>query len=260
MTTYDYDSPAGSAGGGMTDQAQQAASTAKDEAQNVAAVAKDEAQNLAGEARQHAGNLVDEARRQVEDQSRSQLDRLVGSLTELADDLERMARGEGAGSGMAQTLVTEVSDRARSISSQVQGREPSEVLDQVRGFARRKPGTFLLGALAAGVVAGRLTRAAKDAGGSSSGSSTSTPSGLGTPGTSSTPGTAGSVTTQPGPVGTEGLASSGPGLASPVQDTGTAGADPLAGTATPDHPVYPEGSETSTTAWGTPANPTGGPA
>lgn len=37
------------------------------------------------------------------------------------------------------------------------------MVDQVRGFARRRPGTFLLGALALGVVAGRLGRGAKDA-------------------------------------------------------------------------------------------------
>ena len=42
-------------------------------------------------------------------------------------------------------------------------RDPGELLDEVRGIARRKPGTFLLGALAAGVVAGRLTRGAVDA-------------------------------------------------------------------------------------------------
>ena len=234
MTTYDYDSPAGASGGGMTDQAQQAAATAKDEGRHVAGVAKDEAQNVAAEAAQQASNLMGEARKQIEDQSRGQLDRLVGTLQDLADDLERMARGDGAGAGMAQTLVTEVSDRARSISSQVQGREPAEVLDQVRDFARRRPGTFLLGALAAGVVAGRLTRAAKDG---TSGDS----------GTTSAAGTTG--------VGTEGLPSSGAGLTSPVQATGTAAADPLAGTDAPSNPVYPEGAESSSAAWG---NPTGG--
>ena len=35
-------------------------------------------------------------------------------------------------------------------------------LDEVRSFARRRPGTFLLAAAAAGLVAGRLTRGAVD--------------------------------------------------------------------------------------------------
>lgn len=228
MTTYDTTSSTDTRPGGMTDQAQQAASTAKDEAQNVAGVAKEQAQSVAAEAQQQAADLLGEARRQVEDQSRSQLDRLVGSLQQLADDLERMARGDGAEAGMARTLVTEVSDRARSISAQVQGREPAEVLDQVRDFARRKPGTFLLGALAAGVVAGRLARGAKeaksDSGGSSSGSVTTTPT---------TPVPSAAVST----------------------GTGTAAADPLGGTGTPTGgSVYPEGSDANSAAWG---NPTG---
>lgn len=42
-------------------------------------------------------------------------------------------------------------------------REPSELLDELRRFARRRPGAFLLGAFAAGAVAGRVARGAKDA-------------------------------------------------------------------------------------------------
>jgi hypothetical protein len=38
------------------------------------------------------------------------------------------------------------------------GREPGQLLDEARNFARRRPGVFLVGALAAGVVAGRMTR------------------------------------------------------------------------------------------------------
>jgi hypothetical protein len=37
-------------------------------------------------------------------------------------------------------------------------REPGDLLDEVRRFARRRPGAFVLGALVAGVVAGRMTR------------------------------------------------------------------------------------------------------
>ena len=39
----------------------------------------------------------------------------------------------------------------------MQAREPGYLVDQVRAYARRRPGMFLLGAAVAGVVAGRLT-------------------------------------------------------------------------------------------------------
>jgi hypothetical protein len=45
-----------------------------------------------------------------------------------------------------------------TFSSKLQNREPAQLLDEVRSFARRKPGTFLIGAALLGVAAGRLTR------------------------------------------------------------------------------------------------------
>jgi hypothetical protein len=157
------------------ERAQEAASTAADEGKHVAGVAKEEAQNVAGEAVAQARNLVEEAKTQVVDQlgeqSRTQRDRLVGTLQTLSDQLEQMASSESTPSGLATDLVREVADRARGLSSTLDGREPQDLLEDVRRFARRRPGTFLLGALAAGVVAGRMARAAKQ-GTSDSGSTT----------------------------------------------------------------------------------------
>ena len=64
--------------------------------------------------------------------------------------------------------MQQVAEQARGLASQLDDREPSELLEDVRRFARRRPGTFLLGALAAGIVVGRLTRGAKAAQDSSS--------------------------------------------------------------------------------------------
>lgn len=151
------------AAGTAADQAKQTAGTAADEGRHVAGVAKDEAQNVLQESKQQAQNLLDEARSQLDEQSRTQRDRLVGTLRTFGDDVEKMAGGEQVGGGMAQDLARQVAERARDLSARIDGREPAELLDEVRSFARRRPGTFLLGAVAAGVVAGRLTRGAKGA-------------------------------------------------------------------------------------------------
>ncbi|WP_435769742.1 hypothetical protein [Nocardioides sp. SYSU DS0651] len=246
MTTYDYrpDPPTGHED--PKAQAQRAAGVARDEGKHVGEVARDEAQNVAAEAQQQAKNLVDDARSQIQEQSKSQLESLVSMLQGFGDDLEKMARGEGPGSGIAKDVVTQVSDRAKTFSSQIQGREPGELLDQARDFARRRPGTFLLGALAAGVVAGRLTRGAKEAHDSSSGTGATGTGATGQPGgyTSAQVGT---------PPTTSTLPSAGPGLTGPTQAGGTAAADPLAGTSTPPaDPVYPEGSTPRTTPGSTP--------
>ena len=185
---------------------------------------------MAADAKEQARNLVDEARTQVQQQSKSQLESLVSTLQTFADDLERMARGEGSHAGLAQDIVTQVSEKAKSFSSQLRGQEPAQVLDQARDLARRRPGTFLLGALAAGVVAGRVARGAKDA--QSSIASTSTPR---RPPRASSRARAGPPA---------------PGYAVPPAAPrrtagGTAAADPLAGTETPaEPPVYPAGGST----------------
>lgn len=240
MTTYDYGAnaptqPGGSSdSGGAQQHAKHAAQTAADEGAHLADVAKSEAQSVATDAKEQARNLMDDARSQVEEQSRGQLDNLVSTLQAFADDLERMARGEGADAGLAQDVVRQVSEKAKDFSSQLRGKEPAEVLDQARDFARRRPGTFLLGALAAGVVAGRVTRGAKDAKSSSSASA-------------STPATTEFQAAPPV------APPAGPPPTAPAYSTpppapafgGTATDDPLAGVDTPaEKPVYPAGGTT----------------
>ncbi|GEP40572.1 hypothetical protein NPS01_42350 [Nocardioides psychrotolerans] len=149
------------------ERAHAAASTAADEGQHVAAVAKDEVRAVAAEAASQARGLADDAISQVTDQldeqTRTQRDRLVETLHTLSDDLDQMASSSQA-PGLAADLTREVADRARTIGSHLDGRDPAELLENVRSFARRRPGTFLLGALVLGVVAGRVVRGAKDAG------------------------------------------------------------------------------------------------
>lgn len=143
-----------------------AASTAADEGQHVAGVAQDEvravAAEAAGQARGLASDAINQVSGQLDEQSRTQRDRLVGTLQTLSDELDQMASSTQA-PGLATDLTREVAERARTIGSHLDGREPSELLDDVRSFARRRPGTFLLGALALGVVAGRVVRGTKDA-------------------------------------------------------------------------------------------------
>lgn len=154
------------AAGTATDQAKETAGTAKDQGRQVADVAQGEARKVASEATTQVRGLVQETTTQLEEQGRTQRDRLVEVLQSLGDDLEKMA--SSADSGIAANLAHEVADRSRTLSTRLDGREPRDLLDEVRSFARRKPGVFLAGSLVAGVVAGRLARGAKDAGDSSS--------------------------------------------------------------------------------------------
>jgi hypothetical protein len=169
-TTGGYDAGGYSSGNGSdastTDRAKDTASTAADQGKQVAGTAKDEALNVAGTAAEQARTVVGDAKQQVtaqlNDQATTGRDKLSETLRTLGDDLQKMAQGEGPSQGMATDLAQEVSDRVRAFGSHLENREPGQLLDDARDFARRRPGTFLLGALAAGVVAGRVFRATAD--------------------------------------------------------------------------------------------------
>ena len=146
---------------GTKEQAQQTATTAANEGKHVADVVGDEVQNVAGQAKDQARVLIDDALGQIDEQSRTQRDRLVGTLQSVSNDLDEMA--SSVDSGLATQVARQVAERARGLSIHLDGREPAELLQDVRRFARRRPGLFLLGALGAGVVVGRLARGAKQA-------------------------------------------------------------------------------------------------
>ncbi len=108
-----------------------------------------------------ASCTMQDARTMVDEQSRTGRDRLVETTRTLGSDLEQMA--ENGPDGMAGDIARQVAQKARDLGDLLDGREPSDILDDVRAFARRRPGTFLLGALVAGVAVGRFARGAKDA-------------------------------------------------------------------------------------------------
>ena len=87
--------------------------------------------------------------------------RAASSLSATAEELRRMADGSQT-QGMAADLARQAGDRADRFGQWLADREPGDVLDEVRSFARRRPGVFIAAAAAAGVLAGRLGRSLKD--------------------------------------------------------------------------------------------------
>lgn len=145
------------------DRAQEAAGTAKEQGAEVASTAADEVKHVAGEAKAKATDLLSEVKAQVDEQSKTQLQGLASKLGELGDELDALVRGDGSSEGTVTDVARQLSERTRSLSNHLADREPSELVADVRSFARRRPGAFLVGAAAAGLIAGRLTRGAQKA-------------------------------------------------------------------------------------------------
>jgi hypothetical protein len=72
--------------------------------------------------------------------------------------------------GLARTLAEESASAAEQFANRLEDGGVERLVADARSWARRNPGTFLLGALAAGVVVGRLVRNMPD--GDSDGAST----------------------------------------------------------------------------------------
>ena len=157
-------------GQGRADVAKQEGAHVKDEAtgavRDVAGTAKEQAGNVVGAVRDQASRLSRQTQGQLHDQARSQRDRAVQNLRSVSDDLHSMANkadeAEETGSGLGAKVSRQGAQYAGQLADYLDGREPGELLDDVRSLARRRPGAFLLGAAVAGVLAGRLSRSVID--------------------------------------------------------------------------------------------------
>ncbi|MEU8390941.1 hypothetical protein [Micromonospora sp. NPDC048842] len=159
-------------GGGVRDQARQVGSEAAQAGGAVAQTAKEQGTEVGREAARQARNLYGEARSQLASQTGEQQRRAAGGLRSLADEMRSMAE-QGGQAGPVTELARQAADRVQGVAGWLEQREPGDLITEVRDYARRNPGTFLVGAAVLGVLAGRLTRGISAAGDDSgNGSST----------------------------------------------------------------------------------------
>jgi hypothetical protein len=123
----------------------------------VAETAKTEAANVASEAKANAKDLLYQARSDLTDQAGAQQQKVASGLRSISEELHSMARASDQ-PGVASDLVRQAAERSSSLAAWLDGRDPGSLLNEVKSFARQRPGTFLILAAGAGVLAGRLTR------------------------------------------------------------------------------------------------------
>ncbi|WP_284754168.1 hypothetical protein [Curtobacterium sp. ME-Dv--P-122a] len=138
--------------------AQDVAGDAKDKAANVAGTAKEQASKVASEATDHAKQLYGQASENLKQQAGEQQQRAAGGLRSLGEQLGRMAENDDE-QGVASKVVRDLSGRATSAAGFLENRDPGSLLDEVKTFAAKRPGTFIAIAAGAGLLAGRLTKA-----------------------------------------------------------------------------------------------------
>ena len=133
--------------------------TAVDAGRNVAGTAREQAANVTAEAKGQAKNLLGTVTEEVRNQGRTQQSRLAEAVHSVSKELGSMG-AKADESGPVSDLAQQASRKSGEIAHWLETKEPADLLEDVRSFARRRPAMFLGICALAGVVAGRLGRSA----------------------------------------------------------------------------------------------------
>ncbi len=130
--------------------------------------AKRQGQQLAQRARQQAGRLANRGGEQVKSQLGSQKhqasQRLVPPVQSALRETAHQLRSQGQGP-MAE-YAEKASDQVERFSGYLRETDVDEIIDEVRGVARRRPALFLGGAAALGFLATRFLKSSSQRAGS----------------------------------------------------------------------------------------------
>ncbi|MEU4443334.1 hypothetical protein AB0K14_13835 [Actinosynnema sp. NPDC050801] len=130
---------------------------ARQAAGEVRATAREQVGQVAHEAKGQAKHVAHDMRERVATEAEEQARRVSRQIDRIADELGTMADGSGPDSLTAGAL-RQVSDASRQAARYLDERGARGLLDSAQDFARRKPGTFLIGAAVAGFLVARAAK------------------------------------------------------------------------------------------------------
>jgi len=144
-------------GPAVTERAAEVKETSTAAGQHVAGVTKEELHKVGTESKRQAKDLYRQTQHELADQAAAQQKRVASGIRSLGDEFGSMA-DSSENPGVASDLAHQAASRAAGVADWLDQRDPGSLLNEVKGFARRRPGTFIAIAAVAGVLAGRLTR------------------------------------------------------------------------------------------------------
>ena len=125
--------------------------------------AKQQSQQLAHQARQQASELAsrttEQAKSQLASQKHNASQRMVPIQSALRESAQQL-RNQGQGS--VGDYAERAADQVERFSTYLRQTEVDEIMDEVRGFARRRPGLFLGSAAAIGFFATRFLKSSSE--------------------------------------------------------------------------------------------------
>jgi len=147
------------AAGAAAKETSAVAHTAVNATKNVAHEAASQVANVASQTKDQIGNVVNQAKTELKAQADSRAEQAAAGLQTLADQLSALTEGRPNDAGHVGALVGDAQQRVSAYAQTLQDRGPQAVVQDLAGFARRRPLVFLFSAALAGFAVGRLARA-----------------------------------------------------------------------------------------------------
>jgi len=138
--------------------ARQVAATAGQGTEEVVEEVRSQTANVLGDVTSQARDVVHEARSEMRHQAGQQTERITQGLRTLAGQVEALRNGNPDEAGPVVDYVRQAGDKIQALAGRMESGGLDGIADDVRRFARRRPGTFLVGAAVAGFAVGRLLR------------------------------------------------------------------------------------------------------
>ncbi|MGB3735631.1 MAG: hypothetical protein WA964_11785 [Ilumatobacter sp.] len=144
----------------MTDTAtnNSTAEQGKQAAGDVAGSAKNEARSVAQDAKNQAADVLGTARSELRNQAADQAKTLSATLGDIGRQLGDMADNSNEPEAQVAQLTRSAADTLSQRAERIDREGIDGVVDDVKRFARNRPGAFLLGSVAAGFAIGRLAK------------------------------------------------------------------------------------------------------
>jgi len=145
----------------VADQASNVASTAAQSGRQVGNEAANQASEVMRQTKEQVHSLMNDTKQEIRTQAQQRGEQAAKSLHTFSDQLASLAEGRVDAAGPLPDYIRDAEGRVRDLATRLQTRGPDGVVADLGDFARRRPGTFLLGAAAAGFLIGRVVRAGK---------------------------------------------------------------------------------------------------
>jgi gas vesicle protein len=132
--------------------------TARDAASDIATTAGERTRDIREQAASHVRGIAAEARRQLRDRIEQETEHAGSALSRAGSQLQALTEGRTDETGVFGEYAEQAAQTVNRWADSIQDRGLDGLLDDLRSVGRRRPGAFLLGAMAAGMIAGRFGR------------------------------------------------------------------------------------------------------